>query len=133
VDDCFKTAAGYLVNPGEIVEAFTGHPGVRDIVVLPVRSTHGTVVGVVVEGEGIGRAELRDTAHRTLPTWLQPQIVVVADRLPRLPGGKADRQGCLELLEQARSTTSDDGDARSDQKGSGPESPALGSSPRAAT
>jgi acyl-coenzyme A synthetase/AMP-(fatty) acid ligase len=101
-DDCFKTAAGYLVNPGEIVQALLGHAGVRDLVVLPVQTAHGAVVGVAVEGEAIDAAELRVVADRTLPPWLHPKVVVVTARLPRLPGGKADRRACLALLEQPR-------------------------------
>ncbi|HEY3036721.1 MAG TPA: hypothetical protein VGJ54_18940, partial [Streptosporangiaceae bacterium] len=76
--------------------------GVRDLLVLPVQRTHGPVVGLVVESEIAGSLEIRDAANRMLPVWLQPQIVVVIDRLPRLPGGKADRRACLGLLEQAR-------------------------------
>jgi acyl-coenzyme A synthetase/AMP-(fatty) acid ligase len=102
VDDCFKTAAGYLVNPGEIMQALLGHAGVRDLVVLPVQTAHGAVVGVAVEGEAIDAAELRVVADRTLPPWLHPKVVVVTARLPRLPGGKADRRACLALLEQPR-------------------------------
>ena len=102
VDDCFKTASGYLVNPGEIVQALASQSGVRDVVVLPVQAAHGPVIGVVVEGDEVGPDPLRDAADRLLPAWLQPQVVVVTDRIPRLPGGKADRRSCLALLERAR-------------------------------
>jgi acyl-coenzyme A synthetase/AMP-(fatty) acid ligase len=102
VDDCFKTASGYLVNPGEVVQALASQSGVRDVVVLPVQAAHGPVIGVVVEGDAVGPDQLRDAAHRLLPAWLQPQVVVVTDRIPRLPGGKADRRSCLALLERAR-------------------------------
>jgi acyl-CoA synthetase (AMP-forming)/AMP-acid ligase II len=101
-DDCFKTASGYLVNPGEIVQALASRPGVRDVVVLPVPAAHGPVIGVVAEGDAVSPDELRDAADRLLPTWLQPQVVVVTDRVPRLPGGKPDRRSCLALLERAR-------------------------------
>jgi long-chain acyl-CoA synthetase len=60
------------------------------------------VIGVVVEGDAVGPDELRDAADRLLPAWLQPQVVVVTDRIPRLPGGKVDRRSCLARLERAR-------------------------------
>ena len=101
-DDCFKTAAGYLVNPGEIVQALMGYGRVRDVVVLAVETPHGTAIGVVVEGDAVNPAELRAVADRALPSWLQPKVVAVTDRRPRLPGGKADRRACLALLEAAR-------------------------------
>jgi acyl-coenzyme A synthetase/AMP-(fatty) acid ligase len=98
-DDCFKTSSGYLVNPGEIVQALTSRPGVTEVVVVPVPGVSGTEVGVLVEAEGAHDAEaLRATADSTLPAWLQPKVLVVTDRLPRLPGGKADRQACHAIL-----------------------------------
>ena len=102
-DDCFKTAAGYLVSPGEITQALASYPGVIDVIVLPVQGAHGPVVGAVVESDAaVDPAELRDAAGRMLPAPLHPQVVVVTARLPRLPGGKADRRACLALLREAR-------------------------------
>ena len=104
-DDCFKTASGHLVNPGEIVQALTSHPGVRDAVILPVESPTGLVVGALVESDGVLDPEdLRTTAARRLPPWLHPRVLVVTDRLPRLAGGKADRSACQALLKAARAS-----------------------------
>jgi acyl-CoA synthetase (AMP-forming)/AMP-acid ligase II len=102
VDDCFKTATGYLVSPGEIAQALASHPAVVDVVVLPVAAGHGAVVGAMVERSApVEARDLREAAARLLPPWLQPQLIVVTDRLPRLPGGKADRQACLARLREA--------------------------------
>jgi acyl-CoA synthetase (AMP-forming)/AMP-acid ligase II len=102
-DDCFKTALGHLVNPALIADALTSHPAVTDVVVLPVRGPGGPVIGAMVESEGaLDRHELRAAAARALPPWLQPEVVVVARRFPRLAGGKADRDACHELLRRAR-------------------------------
>jgi long-chain acyl-CoA synthetase len=102
-DDCFKTAAGYLVNPGEIVQAIATHPSVVEVVVLPIQGAHGPVAGAVVEAAGPVDADaIRATALRLLPAWLQPQVVVATDRIPRLSAGKADRKACLALLAAAR-------------------------------
>lgn len=99
-DDCFKTSSGYLVNPGEIVQALMSHPGVTEVVVIPIRGAGGSEVGVLVEAEGAVDADLlRATAARKLPTWLQPKVLVVTDRLPRLAGGKADRNACHGILQ----------------------------------
>ena len=77
-DDCFKTSSGHLVNPGEIVQALTGHSGVSEVVVIPVRSPAGPVVGVLAEAEAVLDADqLRATAAKMLPSWLQPQVVAV--------------------------------------------------------
>jgi acyl-coenzyme A synthetase/AMP-(fatty) acid ligase len=102
-DDCFKTSAGYLVNPGQIVHAFTTHPRVTDVVVVPVRSPDGPVVGTLVETEGaVDAGELRAVASRLLPAWLHPQVLAVTQRLPRLAGGKADREACHAILRRTR-------------------------------
>ena len=102
-DDCFKTAAGHLVNPGEIVQALMSEPGVREVVVVAVRSPEGPALGVLVEAEGpVGADTLRATAARLLPSWLQPRVLVVSDRLPRLANGKADRDACHSILRRAR-------------------------------
>jgi acyl-CoA synthetase (AMP-forming)/AMP-acid ligase II len=106
-DDCFKTSGGYLVNPGEIINALMSHAGVVDVVVLPVPDASGPVIGALVERDGsVDAEELRVIATRRLAPWLQPQIVCVTDRLPRLAGGKADRQACERILREAGSRPS---------------------------
>lgn len=37
-----------------------------------------------------------------LPAWLHPQVLAVTDRLPRLAGGKADREACQSILRRTR-------------------------------
>jgi acyl-CoA synthetase (AMP-forming)/AMP-acid ligase II len=76
---------------------------VRDVVVVPVQSPSGPVVGVVVEAEAaLPSAQLRATAAQMRPPWLHPQVVTVIDRLPRLPSGKPDREACHAILRGAR-------------------------------
>jgi acyl-CoA synthetase (AMP-forming)/AMP-acid ligase II len=102
-DDCFKTAAGHLVNPGQIVQALGSHPGVSEVAVVAVQSPAGPVVGALVEARvGVDANQLRMAAARVLPGWLHPQVVTVVDRLPRLPSGKADRGECHAILCRAR-------------------------------
>jgi acyl-CoA synthetase (AMP-forming)/AMP-acid ligase II len=102
-DDCFKTGLGHLVNPGMIVDALMGHPRAGDVVVLPVGDPASPTIGALVESETtIDPAELRATAAASLPPWLQPQVLLVTPRLPRLAGGTADRDACRTLLLGAR-------------------------------
>jgi long-chain acyl-CoA synthetase len=101
-DDCFKTAAGHLVNPAEIVRALTGHPGVTDAIIVPVPTGRGPAIGALVQADGaLEPGEVRATAARTLPVWLQPELVLVTEELPRLPGGKVDRRATVAILKDA--------------------------------
>jgi malonyl-CoA/methylmalonyl-CoA synthetase len=102
-DDCFKTSSGHLVHPGEITNALMSHPGVSDVVVMPIpRGLDGVMIGALVEGPGaLAPDALRATAARTLPQWLQPHVVAVTGRLPRLAGGKPDRAACGAILGSA--------------------------------
>jgi len=94
------------VNPGEIVQALMSHPGVTEVVVIPVQGPHGPVVGVLVEAEtALDPDHLRATAARMLPAWLQPKVMAVMDRMPRLASGKADREACHGILRETRGWT----------------------------
>jgi len=102
-DDCFKTSSGHLVNPGEIVQVLMSHPGVTEVLVVPVLGPAGQVVGVVVEADpSIAPGDLRATAARVLPPWLQPHVLARVDRMPRLVSGKPDRAACQALLRELR-------------------------------
>lgn len=89
---------GHRVEPAETVEALHALPNVREAAVLPraVGSTIELVAYVV--GEGLGpedEARLRDKLARTLPGPLVPAQLTILTRLPRLQGGKIDRQALL--------------------------------------
>ena len=61
------------------------------------------MIGAVVECEGaVGVGELRAAAARLLPAWLHPQVLAVTERLPRLAGGKADRDACHTIHGRTR-------------------------------
>ena len=99
IDDCFKTASGYLVNPGEITNVLMSHPAVSDVVILPLASSAGMDIGALVESDrAIDLDGLRAAVVRALPPWLHPQRLAVTERLPRLAGGKPDRGACRALL-----------------------------------
>jgi acyl-CoA synthetase (AMP-forming)/AMP-acid ligase II len=99
LDDAFKTPAGQLVNPAEVTAVLERCPGVAEAIVVAIPGATGSLVGAVVSREtGIDASGIRRHAARHLPAWAQPEVVVLVDRLPRLPGGKADREACLGLL-----------------------------------
>jgi acyl-CoA synthetase (AMP-forming)/AMP-acid ligase II len=77
------------------------HPEVVDVVVLPVPSPLGDIVGALVESaRTLDPDDVRLAAARTLPPWLAPQVVAVTSRLPRLANGKPDRSACLADLRE---------------------------------
>jgi len=101
-DDCFKTGLGHLVNPGMIADALAAHPAVTDVLVVPIGEAGAALIGALVEGESVRAGDLRAAVASALPPWLQPHVLAVTSRLPRLPGGKPDREACAALLREAR-------------------------------
>jgi acyl-CoA synthetase (AMP-forming)/AMP-acid ligase II len=100
VDDCYKTAAGYLVNPALVAAALESLPGVTEAVVVPLDTPAGPALGALVEGAA-GSVELRGHLARALPPWSQPRILEPIGALPRLTGGKVDRRACIDVLRAA--------------------------------
>jgi acyl-coenzyme A synthetase/AMP-(fatty) acid ligase len=99
LDDAFKTPTGQLVNAAEVTAVVERCPGVAEAIVVAIPGATGSLVGAVVSREtGIDASGIRQHAARHLPAWAQPEVVVLVARLPRLPGGKTDRDACLGLL-----------------------------------
>ena len=106
VDECFKTQAGYLVNPAEVAMALRGHPMVVDVAVVPLHASTGAGIGALVVAEGtLDPASLRRHAAQVLPTSHQPQVIRETSALPRMTSGKIDRTACIELLEAPRNAS----------------------------
>jgi long-chain acyl-CoA synthetase len=100
MDDCFKTAGGYLVSSAFVANALRSHAEVVDAVAVPVRRPGAAGVGVLVAARGtIGPDEIRALARDALPPWLQPAVVAVRAAIPALVTGKHDREACIRLLE----------------------------------
>jgi long-chain acyl-CoA synthetase len=109
LDDCFRTEAGYLVNPAAVATALETYPGVGEVLVATLRSASGPVIGVLVESAGpLDATELRAHLWRSLPRWSQPRVVETTDALPRLASGRADRRACVARLEQGLGPSSAD-------------------------
>ncbi|HSL48120.1 MAG TPA: class I adenylate-forming enzyme family protein [Candidatus Deferrimicrobiaceae bacterium] len=100
VDDCFKTAGGFLVSPPLVAGVLREHPDVVDASVVPVQGRSGIVIGVLVAArEGLERAEIHALARQALPAWLHPAVVAIRRDIPDLATGKHDRAACIRLLE----------------------------------
>ncbi|HEY6350740.1 MAG TPA: amino acid adenylation domain-containing protein, partial [Candidatus Angelobacter sp.] len=87
---------GYRIEPGEIEAALTGHPRVRDAVVIARVGESGQqrLVAYVVgrEGKPPQAAELRTYLLSRLPEYLVPGLYVELEQLPLTANGKVDRQ-----------------------------------------
>ncbi|GAB3984227.1 hypothetical protein GCM10027615_71260 [Plantactinospora veratri] len=86
---------GFRVETGEVEAALTGHPSVRQAVVVPDGPTgQARLTAYVVPADGSGpdlwpavRAELR----RSLPEYMVPAALVTLAEFPLTPNGKIDR------------------------------------------
>jgi amino acid adenylation domain-containing protein len=98
IDDQVKIR-GYRVEPAEIAAVAGGHPGVREAVVVPDRTTGPDVRLVaycvpdpdVADPSALPAAVTRHCAER-LPDYLVPAAVVVVEAIPLTANGKLDRR-----------------------------------------
>ncbi|MFC0864512.1 AMP-binding protein [Sphaerimonospora cavernae] len=94
-DDVINTG-GRKVVAGAVAEVLSGHPGVRDVVVVGRPDPEwGEIVEAVVVGRGGGAgevtlADLRAFAKERLPAYAAPRAMRVLPRIPLLPNGKPD-------------------------------------------
>ena len=103
--DAAVTTGGHTVVAEEVEAAVAALPGVRDVAVVgwPHETLGQVVAAVVVVEPGVRRADL-ERGVRHLPAPSRPRRWLVADELPRTPGGKlaradvADRLGSLTAL-----------------------------------
>ncbi|MEU0398711.1 amino acid adenylation domain-containing protein [Streptomyces sp. NPDC006197] len=82
---------GFRVELGEIEEALTRHPDVRQAVAV----THNTNLVAYVTPSGAVRPspeDLRARVRDQLPDYMVPSAVVVLSTLPQTPNGKIDRK-----------------------------------------
>ena len=102
MDDAIRTRDNRLVNLSLVATALREIPGVTEAVVVPLGSAAGVTFGAVVQcGPGLTLAEVRRGVADALPPWSWPRSLRLVPALPRLPNGRADRRGCIALLETA--------------------------------
>lgn len=94
-DDLVKIR-GYRIELGEIETALSQHDAVRDAVVIMREDKPGDkrlVAYVTPQSEReISVSELKDYLKKQLPEYSIPDAILVLDKIPLTPNGKADRR-----------------------------------------
>lgn len=86
---------GYRIECGEIEHALTGHPDVREAVVMKRDGAAGEsafLCAYVVTSDAVTTAQLRYHLAKTLPDYMVPAVYVELDQMPLSPNGKVDRK-----------------------------------------
>jgi amino acid adenylation domain-containing protein len=95
VDEQVKVR-GVRIEPGEVRQALLGHVAVLEAVVTATTDDSGrrrlTAYVVLTDPVAIAPDELRSYLVGRLPSPLVPDVVMVLERLPRLPNGKVDKR-----------------------------------------
>ncbi|HET7740087.1 MAG TPA: phosphopantetheine-binding protein, partial [Mycobacterium sp.] len=93
---------GFRVEPGEVVAALSGHPGVRHAHVAVRRHRSGPrLVAYVATSAPV--SDLRRLLVATLPRYLVPHHIVVVDEIPLTRHGKVDDASLAALDADRRS------------------------------
>jgi len=97
--------AGRKLNPLRVEDALSGHPSVRECLVLGMPSGTAdrgdTVAAVVVPRHAVTHAELRDFLMHQLPSWQVPRHWHLVESLERNHRGKLSRTQWRERLTRA--------------------------------
>jgi acyl-CoA synthetase (AMP-forming)/AMP-acid ligase II len=115
LDDLIKVS-GANVSPREVEEAYSGLPGVTQVLALGLPDqARGAVVGLVlVVGAGcsISEDKLREAASQ-LASYKRPKVQAVfeASQVPMASSGKADRRALISLLQEKRTREKIEGEA----------------------
>ncbi|MFD9060212.1 amino acid adenylation domain-containing protein [Kitasatospora purpeofusca] len=91
---------GFRIELGEIEAVLSGHPAVRQVIVVAREDRPGdtrlvgycAVTAEALEGRPELAAELKEFAAATLPGYMVPSAVVVLPALPLNANGKVDRR-----------------------------------------
>ena len=92
--------SGYRVEPAEIETVVRRVAGVADVAIVAQRAGDDTtlVAAVVGDPQDISIVErVRSATRSCLPKYMQPARILLAEKLPRLPGGKIDAEAVLRL------------------------------------
>ncbi|TCP59139.1 amino acid adenylation domain-containing protein [Tumebacillus sp. BK434] len=94
LDDQVKIR-GYRIELGEIESAITGHPAVKESVLIAAPDLAGEqrllAYSVLQEAQTLDAAGLRRHLQAVLPDYMVPSVFVFLDALPLTANGKVDR------------------------------------------
>ncbi len=95
LDDQIKLR-GYRIELGEIESQLNGLPGVSAAAVAVRKDNNGQdeLVGyaLLADGAAFDEAHLRNELAKVLPIYMVPGVIMVMEKMPRLPSGKLDRK-----------------------------------------
>ncbi|MFF3943163.1 non-ribosomal peptide synthetase [Streptomyces phaeofaciens] len=98
--DARADVRGSRVDPAEVEEVLSGHPGLAQAVVVAGRDASGQrrLVAHVVPagGRAVADDELRRFVAGRLPEFKVPSVFVACERLPLTAGGRVDRTALPE-------------------------------------
>ncbi|HEY9767126.1 MAG TPA: amino acid adenylation domain-containing protein [Coleofasciculaceae cyanobacterium] len=88
---------GFRIELGEIESVLSGHPGVREAVVLVKEEQKSLVAYIVLQQSKTSMKEVRCFLDRQLPEYMIPNAFVFIDALPLTVNGKVDRRSLFTL------------------------------------
>lgn len=90
---------GYRVELGEVETWLRRHPGLDEVVVVPIQVDGDTQLIAAYTGEPVAAAKLVHWLRERLPVHMVPRHLHHLPTLPRNQNGKADRIRLAELVE----------------------------------
>jgi amino acid adenylation domain-containing protein/non-ribosomal peptide synthase protein (TIGR01720 family) len=88
---------GFRIETGEIEAHLLAHPAVAEAAVLARGEGTAKRLAAYVAGDpALCPEALKEHLSRHLPDYMLPALIVVLERLPRLPSGKLDRKALPE-------------------------------------
>ena len=103
--DQMVKSRGYRIELEEIETVLSGHPGIKNAVVIPVPDEliGNRIVAVVVpaNGETVNKEDIFSHCASLLPRYMIPEMIDFLDSLPRTSTGKIDRRRIRDMVIKA--------------------------------
>lgn len=104
-NDAMIKTCGCRVSPTEVEEVVLASGLAREVVAVGLPDERrGQIIGIALAAAGDRpdeqtlRRDLLRHCRNTAPSYMVPELVVVAEALPRTPNGKFDREQCAAML-----------------------------------
>ncbi len=100
---------GVRIELTEIEAVLSTHPQVREAkVIVHGEGDQKMLIAYVVTQPPVEPAELKEHAGRSLPKYSIPKQIILLDRMPLTPNGKADRKALVRMAQQQMEQVRDD-------------------------